>query len=1837
MRFLHRLGTVLATSLLYAAVSSVTVLPASAEKRIALVVGNSAYRNVPPLTNPVNDAKLIADTLQSLGFELVGGSAQLDLDKPSFEAIVKHFGTLMRGAEVGLFYYAGHGVQVRGANYLVPVSANPEREADVDFEMLDTALVMRQMEGAGTRLNLIILDACRNNPFGARASRGTSRGLAQMEAPEGTLISFATQPGNVASDGEEGNSPYTKALAQTVKRPGLGIFDVFNQVGLEVKKQTGGSQQPWVSSSPITGSFYFSGSPVAQPAPLATAPAPAEQPDEAEKVWNTIQNTTSIAVIERFIEQFPTSSYGDIARARLDELKKNQMSALTAPAPMSLSDGHVGIKVTRYSNMDARGNDAEWVRGIESVEQCESLCLADAVCAGFTYNIKYTTCIPKTAIGALSPSADPAITGVVERRTGGVHDETAGGSGGTKVTRYSNMDAPGNDAKWVHGIASVDECENICLTDASCAGYTYNVNKTTCIPKTAIGSLTPTHESAITGVVNQRQNGSMAPVTRPSFDCRKARTAEERAICASQPLSRLDSELANRYRVWIASHSGAAASVSQHHQNEFLAARKKCGANTSCLEEIYRQRIGDFFGQPQSRQFDETPFPAGQSARSTTQNRAIKIEGKPSFDCHKAYSETAQAICGSTNLIQLDLQLAQLFWAKMAKLKGASAEEEKRRQYDWGVLRNQCGADIACVEQSYQRRIAELGGKTSLLPAPQAPVQRPQQIAIPQPWQPQPPNQQAPQQKVQPEAEARPKGPIATVQQLPNPIRLIGQADQPCDVASATLARLRKTLSVSVPDGLTVQAEQLRSVTWKTSGAPPLGPAYLVLAANAPVRVQGTGFYALTPEAKAPFRIKQFVKQTRVIIPLHVKGEPQSGEVKIRPLIAGPLKISAAIIGYTQCGENPDPVPIAFDMTVEPGAPEIVIADRFDLAKPDEIIASPDGTRRIELYSPRYRLIDVVTGALLADEIGREPRFSPTGRFVIARAENAFEIRDTIDGEFVQRQKFALDIAWDNSDSFIVPGDQNGGVSGELIDTLQAATIAQWGVDKGPNEHAVQVSSFKTDLENNIAIGGATSSGAGSLTISETFDGEDGPGPASVEKYKTVENFVKQLSQVVSLVKPNSWDMIDGLKLTHIDTVYWNKRKGDADKRFAAALNHFVVRSIIIPPDEGRTLPINNDRLHVASRSLDPIDLPETTRLSHWEQRLRDFGIEINHGIRSINVDNTRVLKAIGGARNKAFEFLEDTKIRITTEGAGDCGKAKRTTAAKLELLISPDVPIEVAQIQAADYRLTLFTSMCVGAQDFWTVRFLHDSRRPGQLVDMDKVTKTGESHMDDCQALTKGCAYEAELFYNRYLVIWSREDFTVSIYDTEAQEIVRHYNELPSPDVMNRTSLSKDQKSLMKLDKDGGFQIIDLHRARKDTEGQSYEYSQDVPVLLSGRIVDDEVVVWTPSGQFDSTLEGASHVALRFPGRRGEYTLDQFHKLFHENDLLKRALAGHKFEPPVVKAFPPSIAVKPAFTADSVAAKIEILGDDPVDEVRVYQDGLMTNVVPVTAGAKTIDVSAKRLPGARWVAFLARGPSGLFAQPVTFDAGSFPGARRRVHIVSVGIDHYDDNRIQQLRFAGSDAERFLKSLQDKAGTSVEIVSQTLLRDAEASREAIFAKLNQTIAKAEPGDSILLFIAGHGVQAADKNYYLATSVTRVDNIEHTSLRWSDLSSALAKAHSRIAVFLDTCNSGAAGTDFFAPNDASVSALLDRAPSGILIFSASKGRELSEESADHGGGVFTSSVIAALSDPKTDRNHNGVIEASELYASVKRAVVEATEGRQTPWFARNDMVGDFIPF
>jgi Caspase domain len=305
--------------------------PALAGKRVALVIGNSAYEHASKLDNPAKDARLMADTLRALGFTLVRDAALTDLDKAGLEAAIQDFGNQITGAEAALFFYAGHAVQLRGSNYLVPINANPAKDADADLQMDDAGFVLHQMEGTGTRLNLVILDACHDNPFEGKGLRLSSSGLAPMKAPERTLISFAAQPGRVGRDGTDGESAYTRALVQALQRPGPGVFDVFNEVGLAVEHATGDAQLPFVSFSAIDANFAFA---------LPATSADRSNAGEAALSWVAARDTTNVAAIETFIQHYPDTFYADLARARLNELahpaqKPAQVAIVPPPAPDS--------------------------------------------------------------------------------------------------------------------------------------------------------------------------------------------------------------------------------------------------------------------------------------------------------------------------------------------------------------------------------------------------------------------------------------------------------------------------------------------------------------------------------------------------------------------------------------------------------------------------------------------------------------------------------------------------------------------------------------------------------------------------------------------------------------------------------------------------------------------------------------------------------------------------------------------------------------------------------------------------------------------------------------------------------------------------------------------------------------------------------------------------------------------------------------------------------------------------------------------------------------------------------------------------------------------------------------------------------------------------------------------------------------------------------------------------------------------------------------------------------------------------------------------------------------
>jgi len=322
-------------------------------KRVALVIGNSAYENAPALANPANDAADMAAALRDLDFVVVEG---IDLKNRDMRDKIREFANELRGADIGMLFYAGHAMQVNGKNQLAPVDTRLEFESDLDFETISLEFIQKQMEREVDTI-LLFLDSCRDNPLtrsfrSASRSSGAGSGLAEEKtAVSGTFIAFATNPGNVALDGKDRNSPFTKAMLNNIKRPGIEISTLMTDVRLEVVRDTNGQQTPWINSS-LLGRFYFNEGEAAQTAELDSksgdvktdAGASAQTQGQSlvnnqsqslnkaqieSLAWEAVKDSQNPDELQAFINKFGSGFYGELARLRLKRLQENTATAKT--------------------------------------------------------------------------------------------------------------------------------------------------------------------------------------------------------------------------------------------------------------------------------------------------------------------------------------------------------------------------------------------------------------------------------------------------------------------------------------------------------------------------------------------------------------------------------------------------------------------------------------------------------------------------------------------------------------------------------------------------------------------------------------------------------------------------------------------------------------------------------------------------------------------------------------------------------------------------------------------------------------------------------------------------------------------------------------------------------------------------------------------------------------------------------------------------------------------------------------------------------------------------------------------------------------------------------------------------------------------------------------------------------------------------------------------------------------------------------------------------------------------------------------------------------------------
>ncbi|MGE0884359.1 MAG: caspase family protein [Blastocatellales bacterium] len=291
-------------------------------KRIALVIGNGQYpgRSLP---NPPNDAAGIAQALRDLRFDVV---VLTDQSKRQMREALRAFGNKLRGGDnaVALFFFAGHGIQIDGSNYLIPVDADISSEAEAEDQGVNLDLVLEQMKRPREGMNIVILDACRDNPF--RGWRSTEGGLAAVNAPRGTLIAYATAPGHMAADGDgTKNSPYSAALLNQIRQPNINLLRMFERVRVEVRTSTKEQQTPWESTNLINGSqFYLAGKTDEEVLSHPFDPSRIE-----DEYWKAIEQTQSPDAIREYLKKYPAGKYKTIAENRLAELERDTRGSLT--------------------------------------------------------------------------------------------------------------------------------------------------------------------------------------------------------------------------------------------------------------------------------------------------------------------------------------------------------------------------------------------------------------------------------------------------------------------------------------------------------------------------------------------------------------------------------------------------------------------------------------------------------------------------------------------------------------------------------------------------------------------------------------------------------------------------------------------------------------------------------------------------------------------------------------------------------------------------------------------------------------------------------------------------------------------------------------------------------------------------------------------------------------------------------------------------------------------------------------------------------------------------------------------------------------------------------------------------------------------------------------------------------------------------------------------------------------------------------------------------------------------------------------------------------------------
>ncbi len=1089
-----------------------------------------------------------------------------------------------------------------------------------------------------------------------------------------------------------------------------------------------------------------------------------------------------------------------------------------------------------------------------------------------------------------------------------------------------------------------------------------------------------------------------------------------------------------------------------------------------------------------------------------------------------------------------------------------------------------------------------------------------------------------------------------------------GSQQASCDSSIAGLAQRAAGVRFSVGAPAEIQAGGKLDFNWQVPERfPPETPVYVVLAVSGeasfevqpepkpqkpadgadlePAAVHLPGFIALRPASPGPRAIQFGAGRTRAFIPLHQQGSRLSGAFAVRLFEAGKFDLKAAVVAATPCGERVFGSESARSISVVPAAPEIAVQDPYDIEKPRQAILSNSGRYLLQIFDGRYRVFDAATGAKLIDRAGHNPNFSPTARFVAANtgvaSGESYEVIDLISRRWVAPAAGPL-IGWTESDAFLV----TAGAGDWSLLSVQPTLIYEPAETDEDSFSLAMASPIKTSPSWEV-LGVKLDVDAGIVTFAnETrpFLGED----ATANTYELASG---QSLSPVPIEK--GWHAREQISFSHFydpasdKTNYheWVKERGKSKtlkelRPFRVVHRTLDQEAMALLSNPANAKVSRGDWRSAKSRS-EKFEDGGQPGFDNFVKEIQRFGVRL-----APEVPREEILPI--------FSEVGQLQGPLPKHSAGMKEEARKTeerltreVPSMKNMLTTEPVMLGMENKINFEKHLKGLWRWEVEGRPVWLLeamefqgsgvfghieaKLLNSPGSNASIADLpEDLIGAFAPHPNESSG--SFVRLKPRIFLGRYLVAALAGAKTIAVIDLRGEQKSVVLKDIPQADLADDILLTADGRHVIQVNSDGQFFFHDVASAK---------------MVLGGRYIDAELIFYTPEGYYWSSYEGAHFVQLRFPGLPQLYSFQQFASVLDRPDMVKSQLEKRAPELPHPALTPPPDLEIELAQADAGAGedriRVHAHSATGLARLRLYHDGELVRDEPLTGNEFNGEFSAPHSRHARWLTALALDAKGFVSASQALRLKPEGGGTNRLLGVAVGVDRYADPSIN-LTYAKSDASRLAAALKARGTSYYAAQNIELLLDQAATGQSIADALEKAAASATPEDTILFFFAGHGAQGQDGRYYLIPSNIDLNSIEKTALPWARVAGALGRTKARAIVILDACHSGLSGAEGLATNDDAVKGLLSGSRAPLLVLAASKGRQLSFEGRDWQGGVFTYALTKALKDPASGEDGgNGAIDVSGLYRKLREIVSRETKGQQTPWLARQDLIGDFPLF